>query len=116
ATVTMPKWFESLNRDFRYQLTVIGGQFAQAIVSSEMAGNRFTVKTDKPNVKVSWQVTGIRHDPYADAHRIPVEQDKSPDERGQYLHPDLYGQPDSKQIGRADPPAHDVNQIAPHVR
>ncbi len=36
AVVTLPKWFETLNRDFRYQLTVIG-QFAQAIVGSEIS-------------------------------------------------------------------------------
>ncbi|MGB6676336.1 MAG: hypothetical protein WBE44_06580, partial [Terriglobales bacterium] len=36
AVVPLPDWFETLNRDFRYQLTVIG-QFAQAIVASEIA-------------------------------------------------------------------------------
>ena len=28
-------------------------------------------------MKVSWQVTGIRKDRYANAHRIPVEIDKT---------------------------------------
>jgi hypothetical protein len=32
-------------------------------------------------------------DPYAQAHRIPVEQVKPPEERGRYVHPELYGQP-----------------------
>ena len=64
AVVTMPRWFQALNTDFRYQLTVLG-QFAQAVVSSEIQNNRFTIKTDKPNVKVSWQVTGVRQDAYA---------------------------------------------------
>lgn len=62
ATVVLPAYFEALNRDFRYQLTVIG-QFAQAIVQDEIQANHFTIKTDKPGVKVSWQVTGIRQDP-----------------------------------------------------
>jgi hypothetical protein len=97
AVIKLPDWFEALNRDFRYQLTPIG-QFAQAIVLTEIAGNQFTIKTDKPNVKVSWQVTGIRHDPYADAHRIPVEETKPADERGKYLYPELYGQPESMGI------------------
>ncbi len=57
AVVTMPDWFQALNIDFRYQLTCIG-QFAQAIVAREISGNQFAIKTDKPNVKVSWQVTG----------------------------------------------------------
>jgi len=57
------------------------GQFAQAIISSEIKQNRFTIKTNKPQVKVSWQVTGIRQDAYAEAHRIPVEEEKSGEER-----------------------------------
>ncbi|MBI4810066.1 MAG: hypothetical protein HY800_01195 [Ignavibacteriales bacterium] len=90
ATVTLPNYFEALNRDFRYQLTVIG-QLAQAIVSEEIQNNRFTIKTDKPNVKVSWQVTGIRHDPFAESHRIQVEVEKTGKERGKYLYPKEYG-------------------------
>ncbi len=97
ALVTLPKWFETLNRDFRYQLTAIG-QFAQVIVASEISNHRFVIKTDKPNVKVSWQVTGIRQDPWANAHRIPVEELKSSKERGSYLHPELYGAPQEKGV------------------
>ena len=92
ATVTMPDWFEALNQDFRYQLTVIG-QFAQAIVAEEIDGNQFRIQTDKPLVRVSWQVTGIRQDAYANAHRIPVEEDKPADEQGLYLHPTELGEP-----------------------
>lgn len=62
AIVTMPDWFDSLNRDFRYQLTVIGQRFARAIVASEISNRSFTIKTDRPNIKVSWMVTGIRQD------------------------------------------------------
>lgn len=90
ATVTMPDWFQVLNQEFRYQLTPIG-QFAQAIVSTEIENNSFVIRTDKPNVKVSWQVTGIRHDKWANANRIPVEEDKAEADRGKYLHPELFG-------------------------
>ncbi len=75
ATVQLPEYFGALNRDFRYQLTVIGG-FAQAIVAETVSANRFVIRTDKPNVKVSWQVTGVRHDKWADENRIEVEVDK----------------------------------------
>ena len=85
AMVTLPSYFEALNKDFRYQLTVIG-QFAQAIVSSEINNNQFSIETDKPNVKVSWQVTGIRQDAYAKAHPIIPEVEKSPEERGKFMH------------------------------
>jgi hypothetical protein len=97
AVVTLPEWFEVLNTDFRYQLTVIG-QFAQAIVAQEIRNNQFVIRTDKPNVKVSWQVTGVRKDPYAQQHRIPVEEWKLPEHRGKYLHPELYGQPKERGI------------------
>ena len=62
ATVELPDWFEALNRDFRYQLTVIDGGdgFVLAKVAREVEANRFVVRTSAPNVKVSWQVTGIR--------------------------------------------------------
>jgi len=102
ATVVLPDYFEALNADFRYQLTVIG-QFAQAIVAKEIGNGRFTIKTNRPKVKVSWQVTGIRHDAYANAHRIPVTEDKPAGEQGTYLHPDVYGQP--AQSGASARPA-----------
>ena len=89
AVVTLPDYFESLNRDFRYQLTAIG-TFAQATVAQEIQNNQFTIRTSKPGVKVSWQVTGIRQDAYAKAHRMKVEEEKPPSERGHYLHPELF--------------------------
>lgn len=92
ATVILPNYFEALNKDFRYQLTVIG-QFAQAIVATKVQDNQFTIKTDKPGVEVSWQVTGIRHDAYAAANPIVVEEMKPPLERGKYYHPVAQGQP-----------------------
>jgi hypothetical protein len=103
AVVTLPEWFETLNRDFRYQLTVMG-QFSQAIVASKVANHQFTIKTDKPNVEVSWQVTGIRQDPWANAHRIPVEVAKAQADRGLYLHPELFGAPPEKSVALAHHP------------
>lgn len=85
ATITMPNYFEALNKDFRYQLTVIG-TFAQAIVLEEIIGNTFKIKTDKPHVKVSWQVTGIRHDKFAEENRPTVEQTKPEAEKNKCLY------------------------------
>jgi len=116
ATVTLPDYFEALNGDFRYQLTVIG-QFAQAIVAKKIASNRFVIRTSKPNVEVSWQVTGIRHDAYANAYRIPVEEDKAVGEQGYYLHPEVFGQPESKGISaasKASPSSQNVFADASH--
>ncbi|GEM_PF-5633234 len=76
-----------------------------AIVASEIANNQFTIKTDKPNIKVSWQVTGIRQDAWANAHRIQVEVDKRGDERGKYL--------TSVEEGRAETFAMEQNCLNP---
>ena len=112
ATVQLPDWFEALNTDFRYQLTAIG-QFSQAIVASEISSNQFSIRTDKPNVKVSWQVTGVRHDAYANAHRIPVEVEKAPADRGHYLYPDALGQPASARIGYEAPGTEQIARRRP---
>lgn len=97
AVVELPSYFEALNRDFRYQLSVIG-TFAQAMIADEISKNRFTIKTSEPRVKVSWQVTGIRQDVFANKHRIPVEEFKNENERGHYLHPELFNQPEEKSL------------------
>jgi hypothetical protein len=110
ATVTLPDYFEALNGDFRYQLTVIG-QFAQSIVARKIANNRFVIQTNKANVEVSWQVTGIRHDAYANTYRIPVEENKAAGEQGYYLHPEVFGQPNSKSIQAASQKA-SADQLA----
>ena len=90
AWVDLPEWFGALNRDFRYQLTCIGGQ-ALVYVAEEISNNRFKIAGGTQGLKVSWQVTGVRQDPYAETHRIQVEEDKPADKRGSYLHPDAYG-------------------------
>jgi hypothetical protein len=102
AWVTLPDWFEALNQDFRYQLTSLG-RFAPVYIAREINGNRFLIAGGRPHGKVSWQVTGIRHDAYANAHRIPVEEAKPATERGTYLYPDLFARPESQSAGAAGP-------------
>ncbi len=84
ASVSLPDWFESLNGDFRYLLTAIGAPQPELYIAEEIHSNRFTIAGGKPGAKVSWQVTGIRHDAYANAHRIRVEEDKPATEHGSY--------------------------------
>lgn len=90
AVVDLPAYFEAANTNVKYQLTVIG-DFAQAIIGQEVKGNRFIIKTNKPNIKVSWQVTATRNDKYAQQHGYQAEQMKPANERGTYLMPELYG-------------------------
>jgi hypothetical protein len=97
ATVTLPDWFEALNRDFRYQLTPIGAP-ASLYVAEEISGNRFRIAGGSPGTKVSWQVTGIRQDAWANQNRIPVELAKAANEKGKYLYPKAYGAPPEEGI------------------
>jgi len=97
ATVVLPDFFEALNRDYCYQLTPVG-DMAQAAVTRTVRDNSFAIRTDKPGVTVSWQVTGVRQDHWANAHRIIVEEAKPDGEQNRYLHPELSGQPAARGI------------------
>lgn len=88
VTVTLPSYFEAANKDFRYQLTSIG-TFPQAIIKEKISGNKFVIQTNTPNVEVSWQVTAVRADKFANENRVVPE--KAKEFQGTYLHPELYG-------------------------
>jgi len=96
--ITLPDYFEALNRDFRYQLTAIGAPGPNLYIAQEIANNRFQIAGGTPGGKVSWQVTGIRQDAFAKAHPIIPEVEKTGDERGKYLYPVENGQPKSMGI------------------
>jgi hypothetical protein len=111
AEIELPNWFGALNKDFRYQLTAIGAPGPNLYIAEEISdkttnysrsnnnnNSRFKIAGGTSGMKVSWQVTGIRKDPWANANRIQVEEDKPAKERGYYLHPDLYGQQEEKGI------------------
>jgi hypothetical protein len=112
AEVRLPDYFETLNSDYRYQLTVIG-EFAQAIVARELHDNRFTIGTDRPQIKVCWQVTGVRQDPWAQANRIAVESNKDDTDRGRYLHPELRGKTEPGIGSRANEARRRVIEMLP---
>jgi hypothetical protein len=95
AWVDLPAWFEAINKDFRYQLTSVGAPGPNLYVAQEIQGNRFKIAGGQPGAKISWQVTGIRNDPYAAQNRMQVEVNKSDQERGKYLYPQGYGQADA---------------------
>ncbi|MBN2226831.1 MAG: hypothetical protein JW763_05660 [candidate division Zixibacteria bacterium] len=90
GVVELPQYFESLNTDFRYQLTCIG-EFAPVYIAEEIKSNKFTISGGKANMKISWEITALRQDPYSlDMHQS-VEIVKEGDERGLYIHPEYYG-------------------------
>ncbi len=106
AVITLPDYFQALNRDFRYQLTVIDDEDqSDALVWAKVVrrigidgANTFTIRTFRPNVAVSWQVTGIRQDAWAEKNRIPNSVDKVGAEKGKYLHPEAFDRPTSQSM------------------
>jgi hypothetical protein len=110
ARVEMPDWFQALNggaefsADYRYQLTPVGAAMPDLYIAQEIQDNAFEIAGGAPGMKVSWQVTAIRHDAYAESNRIPVEQAKPAAEKGTYLFPELFGQPE--QLGLFYVPEH----------
>ena len=101
AVIALPDWFQALNRDFRYQLTAVGAPGPNLYVAEKIAGNQFRIAGGTPGGEVSWQVTGIRQDPFANANRIPVELAKAPNEAGKYLHPKAYNKSEAMGITEA---------------
>lgn len=97
AVVALPDWFGAVNADLRYQLTVVG-TFAQAMVAEEVSDNRFTIRTSEPNVKVSWQITGVRADAASKARTFSAVADKPERERGTYLEPSAFGAPADRGV------------------
>ena len=102
ATITVPAWFDALNTDIQYQLTVInegGTAFIQAMVVQRLKNGKFKVKTSSPGATVNWQVSGRRHDPTSNHYPLEVERMKNDGERGKYYEPEAYGK--DKSLGMA---------------
>ncbi|MEL7530105.1 MAG: hypothetical protein AAFN10_02295 [Bacteroidota bacterium] len=90
AVVSLPTYFEALNTDFHYQLTCIGG-FAQVYIAEEIQNNQFSIAGGQPGMKISWQVSAKRNDPWAQDHPYQAEEDKEPQDVGRYFYPEGYG-------------------------
>ena len=93
ATVRLPSYFDALNTDVRYQIKPIDASMPELFIAEEEKNNMFVIAGGVPNGRVSWQVTGIRKDPYILAHPIIVEVEKGPDQivnKGEYLFPEGY--------------------------
>jgi len=97
AVVELPDWFEALNKDFRYQLTCIGG-YAPVYIAQKISGYQFKIAGGDPGMEVSWMVTGIRQDDWANENRIQVEVEKTSEEKGLYLYPQAAGLDETQGI------------------
>jgi hypothetical protein len=104
AWVQLPAYFQALNMDFRYQLTALGAPGPNLYIAEKISDNRFKIAGGQPNMEVSWQVTGIRQDAWAQANRIQVEVDKNETEQGSYLYPEAYGLDATRSVEYARDP------------
>jgi hypothetical protein len=101
AVIQLPDYFFALNKDFKYLATPIGEPMPNLFLSSGVTRS-FLGLLGTPVIKisggvaggkVSWQVTGVRHDPWIEENPIVPEVPKGPDElvdQGQYLFPEFY--------------------------
>ncbi|MBI4088444.1 hypothetical protein HY418_03665 [Candidatus Kaiserbacteria bacterium] len=78
ATIRLPDYFMALNKDFRYQFFPLDEAMPDLYIKSEVADNQFTIAGGESSGRISWQVTGIRHDPYILANPIRLEVKKEP--------------------------------------
>jgi hypothetical protein len=93
AQIELPHYFDVLNKDFRYQLKPIGISMPNLYVKEKITGTHFVVGGGVAGRRISWQVTGIRKDPYIIANPIEVEVEKAPGElveRGEFVHEGAY--------------------------
>jgi hypothetical protein len=77
ATVKLPRWFDALNHELRYQLTAIGRAAPGLHVAREYARGSFAIAGGAPRQKVCWQVTAVRRDAWAKANPLVVEQPRA---------------------------------------
>jgi hypothetical protein len=78
ATIALPAYFDALNNNVRYQFFAIGQPMPNLYVKNIEGANHFTLAGGVAGGQVSWQVTGIRHDPYIELHPIVPEVEKGP--------------------------------------
>ncbi len=103
AVVELPEYFDSLNKDFRYQLTAVGGAMPELHVASLIEGNSFAIGGGAAGMQVSWEVSGVRKDASALYRPIDVESDKRVEDRGLYLDPEAFGFGRERAIHRSGP-------------
>ena len=115
ASIALPDYFESINTDYRYQLTAIGAAAPNLHVATEIQNNLFSIAGGLPGLKVSWEVTATRNDAFVRQLGAPVEVEKAPDERGKYLTPELHGAPSNMRM-HAGPARADTSDRSPEKR
>jgi hypothetical protein len=61
AVVVLPPFVRAHQAGFDYQLTPADAN-CSATVAEPIVGDRFTIATDQPHMKVAWRVTALREE------------------------------------------------------
>ncbi len=92
AEIVLPDYFDALNMSPRYQFFALDEAMPGLYVKEEEKDNRFVIAGGNPGGRISWQITGIRHDPYIRLHPVINEvwkSSKTEVDRGECLYEPL---------------------------
>jgi hypothetical protein len=78
VTIQLPDYYDALNQNSTYQFFPMDQAMPDLYVKTEEANNQFTIAGGVPGGQISWQISGVRHDPYILANPIIVEVEKGP--------------------------------------
>lgn len=106
AIVEMEEYFAYVNDETSasYTLTAVGAAMPNLHVKKELSNGQFVIGGGVPGKKVSWVLQTVRDDPYFEHYpeRREVVVQKPARFKGTYMMPELYGQPQSKQMLRQE--------------
>jgi hypothetical protein len=100
ALVTLPDYFNEINRNVSYQLTPIGAYMPLFVKEKVNSTNTFIIAGGIANKEVSWAVYAERNDLYLQKNpdQRNTEVEKREGQKGKYLMPTLYGAGEDKAI------------------
>jgi len=93
AIVQLPNYFNTINKNFSYQLTPVGAASPNIYISKEINEfGQFTIAGGQSGQKISWYIFAERNDPYLQQYpeKRQVEITKNEKDKGTYIRPDLY--------------------------
>lgn len=98
AQIELPDYFDEININFSYYLTPIGGAAPNLHVKEEVRDNHFIIAGGQAGMKVSWVLYAQRNDRYVRENPKSTEVEPEKRQKGTYIHPELFGQPESKSM------------------
>lgn len=78
VTIQLPEYFDALNGDVTYQFEALNQPMPNLYLKTLEHDNQFAIAGGVPGGQISWQVIGVRHDPFVLTHPAPVEVEKGP--------------------------------------